>query len=222
MTNTPSQQKPWMKYYSPEALCAEMPHCKAFDYILEQNKDRLDAPALHYYGADITFNDLIDRVDQAARAFTALGVKEGDIVSFLSVALPETIACVYALSRIGAAANTIDPRMDVESIKRMIMGSGSKILVVIDIAFPKVRPIMSAIKQEKIIIQSAANSLPPVKKIAMKLATKTDVTYSDTVIKWSRFIHGGKNTKVKKHPIWATGWWQLHIPAVRPAFPRAL
>ena len=117
MTNTPSQQKPWMKYYSPEALCAEMPHCKAFDYILEQNKDRLDAPALHYYGADITFNDLIDRVDQAARAFTALGVKEGDIVSFLSVALPETIACVYALSRIGAAANTIDPRMDVESIK---------------------------------------------------------------------------------------------------------
>lgn len=200
MTNTPSQQKPWMKYYSQEALCAEMPHCKAFDYILEQNKDRLDAPALHYYGADITFNDLIDRVDQAARAFTALGVKEGDIVSFLSVALPETIACVYALSRIGAAANTIDPRMDVESIKRMIVGSGSKHLVVIDIAFPKVRPIMSAIKQEKIIIQSAANSLPPVKRIAMKLATKTDVTYSDTVIKWSRFIHGGKNTKVKEAP----------------------
>lgn len=120
MIHTPSQQKPWLKYYSEEARNVPMPHCEAFDYILDLNKDRLDAPALHYYGADITFNDLIDRVDQAARAFTALGVKEGDIVSFLSVALPETIACIYALNRIGAVANTIDPRMDVASIKRMI------------------------------------------------------------------------------------------------------
>lgn len=195
-----SEEKVWMKYYSEEARNVQMPKCRAFDYILELNKDRLDEPALHYYGADITFHDLIDRVDQAARAFTALGVKEGDIVSFLSAGLPETIACVYALNRIGAAANTIDPRMDVESIKRMIMGSGSRILVVIDIAFPKVRPIMTAINQEKIIVQSAATSLPPVKKLFMTLTTKTDVTYSDTVIKWSQFIRGGKNTSYADVP----------------------
>lgn len=197
---TITEEKVWMKYYSEEAHKAEMPRCKAFDYIWELNKDRLDKPALHYYGADITFYDLRDRIDEIARSFTAMGVKEGDIVSFLSASLPETIASVYALNRIGAAANTIDPRMDVESIKRMIMGSGSRILVVIDIAFPKVRPIMSAIRQEKIIVQSAATSLPPIKKFVMKLATKTDVTYSDNVITWSQFIRAGKNIRYTEAP----------------------
>lgn len=200
MTDTPSQQRPWLKYYSQEALTTDLPHCKAFDYVLELNKDRLDKPALHYYGTEISFRNLRHRVDEIARAFTALGVKEGDIVSFLSVAIPETIASVYALNKIGAAANTIDPRMDVASIQRMITGSGSKILVVIDIAFPKVRPIMSAIQQEKIIIQSPAASLPPIKRLLKTMITRTDVTYSNSVIKWTDFLRYGRNIRYTEAP----------------------
>ena len=155
-----SEEKVWMKYYSEESKNAPMPRCKAYDYILERNKDRLDAPALHYYGRDISFRELMSRVDDAANAFTALGVKEGDIVSFLSVAIPETIASVYALNRIGAAANTIDPRMDIESICRMIQGSGSRILVVIDMAFPKVKAIQSRINQDKATLPSSTRTVP--------------------------------------------------------------
>ena len=200
LRNKITEEKVWMKYYSEEAIHAELPHCKAFDYVMERNKDRLDAPALHYYGADISFRELSRRVDAAAKAFAALGVKAGDIVSFLSASVPETIAAVYALNKLGAAANTIDPRMDVASIQRMIQGSGSKILVVIDIAFIKVRPIMTAINQDKIIVQSAAKSLPLIKRVATTLMTKTDVTYSDKVIKWDTFIDGGKRTTFEEAP----------------------
>ena len=197
---TVSQEKVWMKYYSEESRNAKMPQCKAYDYVMECNKDRMDAPALHYYGADISFNDLAARVDAAAKAYAALGVKGGDVVSFLSVGIPETIASVYALNKLGATANTIDPRMDIGFIQRMIVNSGSRILVTIDIAFPKVRAIMHNIHQDKIIVQSAANSLPPLKKIAMKLATKTDVDYSNKVIKWNEFIENGKNTQYVESP----------------------
>lgn len=200
LKNRITEEKVWMKYYSEEAINAELPHCKAFDYVMERNKDRLDAPALHYYGADISFRDLRRRVDATAKAFAAMGVKEGDVVSFLSVAIPETVAAVYALNKLGAAANTIDPRMDVASIQRMIQGSGSKILVVIDLAFIKVRPIMTSINQEKIIVQSPAASLPLVKRVAMTLTNKKDITYSDKVIKWSTFIAGGKHTFYTEAP----------------------
>ena len=195
-----TEEKVWMKYYSEEAKNAELPRRKAFDYVIEVNNDRLDQPALHYYGRDITFLDLIRRVNKAAKAFVALGVKEGDIVSFLSVGLPETIAAVYALNKIGAAANTIDPRLDIKSIENMIKGSGSKILVTIDMAFPKVKAIMDNIKQEKIIVQSPATSLPPVKRCLMKLAAKYDIPYSDTVITWKQFIDGGKKTYYMEAP----------------------
>ena len=195
-----SEEKVWMKYYSEESKNAPMPRCKAYDYILERNKDRLDAPALHYYGRDISFRELMSRVDDAANAFTALGVKEGDIVSFLSVAIPETIASVYALNRIGAAANTIDPRMDIESICRMIQGSGSRILVVIEMAFPKVKAIQSRINQDFIIVQSPATSLPLFKKVVKTLTTKNDIPYTDRVMSWKAFIQRGHGTTAIDSP----------------------
>ena len=195
-----TEEKVWMKYYSEEARNAELPQCKAYDFIVKQNKDRMNEPALHYYGADITFGELMKRVDACANAFAALGVKEGDIVSFLSVSIPETIAAVYALNKIGAAANTVDPRLDVSSIKRMIQGSGSKILVILDIAFPKLLPSMKTLKLDMVIVQSAAASLPTVKKLVKTVTTKTDIPYGETVIKWNDFIKRGKHTVAKEAP----------------------
>ena len=198
--NNNLENKVWMKYYSEEAKNIEFPKCTAYDFMMKQNEDRMDKPALHYYGKDITFRELAKRVEETAKTFTAAGVKAGDIVSFLSVQIPETIAAVYALNRLGAAANTIDPRMDVASIERMVKNSGSKILVTIDIAFPKVAKIIDSIKQDLIITQSAATSLPLVKKIAMKLAVKTDIPYGESIIKWSDFLANGKETEFTVAP----------------------
>ena len=195
-----TEEKVWMKYYSEEARNAKLPQCKAYDFIVEQNRERMNKPALHYYGADITFGELMKRVDACANAFAALGVKEGDIVSFLSASIPETIAAVYALNKIGAAANTVDPRLDVSSIKRMIQGSGSKILVILDIAFPKFLPSMKALKLDMVIVQSAAASLPAVKKLVKTVTTKNDIPYGETIIKWNDFIKRGKHTVAKEAP----------------------
>lgn len=197
-----SEEKVWMKYYSEEAKNAQLPKMKAIDYIIERNKHRIDEPAIHYYGTDITFRQLLKRVNAIARSFTALGVKPGDIVSFVSVATPETIASIYALNKIGAAANTIDPRMDVQSIKRMIMGSGSKLTVCMNVAYPKVYPILDDIKQEKVIIQSASTSMPAVKRaaLAIKLSTRLKISYTENIIKWDTFLHLGKKTWFEEAP----------------------
>ena len=195
-----TEEKVWMKYYSAEHAHEELPKCTIYQYLKERNQHRMSSTAIHYYGANITFTELLKRIDDAADAFAALGVKEGDLVSFLSVATPETITALYALNKLGAAKNTIDPRMDIKSISRMIVQSGSKILLTIDMAFPKVKKIMDEIKQDKIITVSPATSLPFIKKIAMKLASKNDISYSDKVIKWETFINGGKNTTAVEAP----------------------
>ncbi|MBQ2971156.1 MAG: acyl--CoA ligase [Ruminococcus sp.] len=195
-----SDNKVWLKYYSKEALSEKFPQCTAYQYLRERNKDRLDKPALHYYGSDITHRELWQRIEECASAFVAMGVKKGDIVSFLSVAVPETIAAVYALNKIGAAANTIDPRMDINTIKKMINASDSNILVTIDVAFPKVEKIKNEINPDIIIVQSAANSLPFFKKIAMKLAVKTNIEYSDNLMKWSTFLSKGEGVKAEEVP----------------------
>ena len=193
-------EKVWLKYYSDEQINDPQPRCTAYAYLKRCNGERLDAVALHYYGANITFRELFASIDAAANAFAAQGVQAGDIVSFLSAQLPETIAAVYGLNKIGAVANTIDPRMDVRSIKQMIADSGSKILVTLDIAFPKVKAILDDIGQDLIITQSAAASLPPFKKFFKTLTTRTHIPYSDKIIKWSVFVKNGENTVAEEAP----------------------
>lgn len=100
-----TEEKVWMKYYTEEARNAQSPKMKAFEYVMALNKHRMNDTAIHYYGTDISFKELRYRVDSAARAFTALGVKPGDIVSFLSVSIPETIAAVYIAHQVADALN---------------------------------------------------------------------------------------------------------------------
>ena len=195
-----TEEKVWLKYYSEEAKNAKLPCCKAYDYMIERNRNRLDKPALHYYGRDISFREFIKQVDACANSFAALGVKEGDIVSFLTVAIPETIVAVYALNKIGAAANTVDPRMDVGSINRMIKGAKSRVLVVLDVAFFKLSPSLEELQPERVVVQSATGSLPLVKKLVKKIVTKTNVPYGERIIPWQEFIKVGKKTVAKEAP----------------------
>lgn len=195
-----SEEKVWMRYYSEEAQNTPLPKLKIFDYVMELNKYRVNAPALHYYGTDISFRDLRRRVDACAKAFTAVGVKAGDIVSFMSASIPETIAAIYALNKIGAAANTIDPRLDIKTITNMIRDSGSKILLVIDVAFPKLVKIKDDIDQELIVVQPATYSLPPFKRLVRNLTNPTKVTYGGNVIKWADFISKGIGVRYTEAP----------------------
>lgn len=197
----PSELRPWLKYYSPEVVDKELPEYNILGFLKDLNKDRLNAPALHYYGTRISFREFFDQVDECANAFAGLGVRKGEIVSFLSVSVPETVIALYALNKIGAIANAIDPRMDVDSIRRMVQESNSRILVVLDIAFPKVRRIREDIDQEYIIVQSATRSLSPLKALYKRLTTKITVTYEpDVVIRWDEFLSKGKGVTAQEVP----------------------
>lgn len=191
---TVSRERPWMKHYSEEDVKAEFPRMKIYSFLKKINKNRPCGTALYYYGARITVKRLIERIDECADAFAALGVQCGDTVSLLSASTPESIVALYALNKIGATVNAIDPRMDKNSIAKMICGSGSKILIAIDAAYPKVEPIIADIRQKHIIVQSSGTSLPALKKIALKVASRNPIPFGKKgIISWDTFISGAKN-----------------------------
>ncbi len=196
----PSVSKPWLKYYSEESLASTLPKCSAYQYIKQINERYPKQVALSYYGKDIKYKEFFEQVDKCANAFYAIGIRENQTVSILSVSVPETIFAIYALNKIGAIANTIDPRMDVNSIKRMIKESDSKVLVTLDIAFDKVKRIKAEIDQKHIIVQSAFSSLPLVKRVLKKMSGKTSVTYDNVVSSWADFIKKGQAIKSPEAP----------------------
>ena len=188
-----SQEKPWMKYFSEESRNAEFPRMKVYSYFKEVNRNRLQETALYYYGAKITVKKMILKIDHVADALDAIGVKKGDTVSMVSASTPESIYTFYALNKIGATLNAIDPRLDKKSVARMIKNSGSKVLICIDVAFPLIDAILTDIKQEHIVVQSAGTSLPSLKKFALKLAVHSNVPYGKAnIMSWDDFMDNSK------------------------------
>ncbi len=190
-----SEERIWMKQFPEEERNLQMPKMKIYTYLKDVNKNRLNTTALHYYGKNITYGELIHKIDEVADAYAAMGVRAGDVVSLLSASTPESIMTVYALNKIGAITNAIDPRQNTEFIEQMIKNSGSRILVAINLSWPKVEKIKEAIKQDYIIIQTAATSLPLHLKIAMNAATHKNnkkIKYASDVITWNDFVKKAK------------------------------
>ena len=192
---TISQAKPWMKYFSEESKKAEVPKMKVYSYFKEVNKSRLHDTALYFYGTKITVKKMLDTIDICADAFDAIGVGKGDVVSIVSASTPESICAFYALNKIGATMNAIDPRLSKDNIAEMIKASGSKVLLVLDFVYAQVADRLRDIKQDHIIVQSTTTSLSFVKKVLIKLAKTTGkIPYGKMgIMSWDTFIKGAKN-----------------------------
>jgi long-chain acyl-CoA synthetase len=158
-TGYPSVDKPWLKYYSEEAINSSLFEGTVYDYLWESNKNHLARYALRYFGRRISFRELFQHIEEAAAAFQSSGIKEGDIVVISSVTTPETVYAFYALNRIGAVSNMVDPRTSIEGIRDYINEVGSETVIVIDAAYPKIVEAVVDTPVKRIIVTSPADSL---------------------------------------------------------------
>lgn len=120
LTGYPSIDKPWLKYYSEEAINSALPNCTIYQYIWNCNKNRLEKPALKYFEKRITYRQMFSQIDAAAKAFSAIGVQQDEMVSLCMLTMPETVYSIYGLNKIGAVCNLIEPRTNAELIKDRI------------------------------------------------------------------------------------------------------
>ncbi len=192
-----SVAKPWLKYYGEKEKQDVLPLCTMYEYLKEVALEKANLTAINYYGKKYTFKWLMDEIDRTADAFVGLGVKKGDIVSFLSVATPNTICAIYALNKIGVTANLIDPRMDVAFITKMVKNAESKIMLCIDAAFIKASEAAKNAGVEKLYVLKVGEGMPWIKKTLINKKLKKFVTYSEKVHNWTEFMEYAKVGKAE-------------------------
>ncbi len=196
-----SIDKPWLKYYDDSKILSALPQMSMFDYMCNCNKNNLDCPALNYYGNEITYRNLITKVEETAKSFANIGIKDGDVVSIASPYLPEVVYSIYALNKIGAVANMVDPRVPADKLKNYLNKSNSKYLVMLDICYPKVEKIINETQLNGVISMSPTNSLPLLLNVLSKLKGLVDnskninkqISNNNKYIDWKTFINNGKS-----------------------------
>ena len=195
LTGYASIDKPWLKYYSKEAINAPLPECSIYEYLVQNNQDYPSDIAILYLGKKITYKELFENIDKTAAAFIKAGVKEKEIVTVALPSIPEAIYCVYALNKIGAVANMIHPLAGKEETLNYFNEVHSRIAVIFDGAYATVADDIDKTSVEQVIVASPSDSLPLALKIAYNLKVKKP-QLGRKFVNWKTFIQSGRGTEI--------------------------
>ena len=146
--------------------------------------------AIEYYSKQVTYKELIKRINRVARALKAIGVEKGDRVTICMPNTPEEVCMFYAVNEVGAVANMIHPLSSEKEIEDFLNQSHSKVMLCIDVAYPRVEPIIKNTEVEHLIVTSATRSMDFVVKIAYWLTKgrKNHVKQTQKVMRWDTFM----------------------------------
>lgn len=193
LTGYPSIDKPWLKYYSEEAISAPLPTGSMYDYMCACNNNRLNAVALNYFGNKITHEQLRENIDACAKALTANGVKPGDYVSLCMLTVPETVYLLYAINKIGAIANFIVLNATEQDIHKQIAACNSSLVITMNLAEEKIVRAVKNTDVVNIVSVSLAQSMPTHLALLLKLKKQKSIS---GVISWKNFLQCGTKTEV--------------------------
>ena len=187
MTGYPSIDKPWLKYYSDEDINTPLPACTMYELLYDHNKECLNDIALNYYGNKITYGALFEKIELTARTLFTLRVRAGDIVAICSVNIPETIYTIYALNRLGAIADMIDPRTSVAGVHEYLVKTNAQVIFVIDMAYSLIKEAAKDLCIQHIVVLSPSDSLPILKKVIYKIKNKVPAS-KNNILTWNDFL----------------------------------
>ncbi len=174
----PSKDRPWLKYYEKGAFDARIPTGTIYEYIWNNNKDYLENIALVYFERQITYGELFDSIDKVARAFTAFGVKEKEIVTICLPNIPEAVYIFYALNRIGAVCHFLDPRAGENVMLQHVVLAKSRLLITIPERYDIFNKLRDDMGIENIVTVEIRQ---PAKQITGKTNTQKDMNWSDFI-----------------------------------------
>ena len=195
----------WDKYYTKEEKNYKFPDISMYDLLKKNNYNREKKIAINYFDNKMTFATFFNEIEKVAKAFSSIGVLEGDVITLIMPNTPECVIAVLALNKIGAIANMVHPLSAEEEIKFFINDTNSKVILTIDICAEKIMNIIEQTKVYKVIITSASDSIPFLLGIGYKILEgwkiprpKSDEFY----ISYKEFIRNGFNTvqqEIKKY-----------------------
>ena len=168
----------------------EYPEGGLYDVVYESYCKWPHNVALQYFDNEITYKDLIKKINKVAAALKAIGAEKGDMITVCMPNTPEAIYMFYAINEIGAIANMVHPLSSENEIEDYVNQTHSKIILVIDISYPKVEAIIKNTELEQVIVVSPTRSMDMLVRAIYKLTKgrKNHIKKSQHVITWDQFL----------------------------------
>ncbi len=193
--NAQKLNAPWIKYYGDVPPNLNYFQGTISEMIEASSNKFADNIAYEYYGTKCTYKDFYKKIEEAAKALKAQGIKENDRVTICMPNTPQGLIAFYAVNMVGAIANMIHPLSAENEIEFYLNLSNTKFLITIDISYEKIMHIIDNTKVEKMVVVSAAHDFGFAMTFlywltkGRKLNTKIE---KEDIIDWKEFIESGR------------------------------
>ena len=195
------QKDLWKSYYKEEENSIKITTKGIYEFMKSQVDNDLDTYALNYFGTRTTYREMFHKIDTISRSLKALGVKKGDVVTICMPNTPEAVETFYAINNIGAVADMIHPLSAENEIKQYLIDTDSRVLIIYNANYKKVKNIIEDTKVFKTILLPVSISLPPLLSIGYKftkgIAIEKPKRSNPDYLTWNKFLSISSNYKRK-------------------------
>ncbi len=184
-------KKPWMKFYDPHVPEHLTYDDKSYARLFSETAQRLPKrTAVKYMGRSITFAELDALSNRFARFLVDQGLKTGDTVGVNLPNIPAYYIAIVGIMKAGCVLSGVSPLLSAKELEYQLNDSGSKVLVTLDLLFPKAAEVVAKTPVKTVLVAGIADFLPPVKKFLGTLLKKIPTGPVDPIegVMVSRFL----------------------------------
>lgn len=169
---------PWIKSYA-DGVTWDMPMnpepiYKLLDHSVEKFPDN---NCTSFMGKELTYREIGDLVNKAAKGLQQHGIKKGSKVGLLLPNTPYYIIFYYAILKAGGTVVNFNPLYSVPELEYQVKDSGTEIMITLDmkVTFDSCEALLKSGALPKAVVCPMAQLLPSVTSILFKLFKGSEV-----------------------------------------------
>ncbi|MDF2904020.1 MAG: acyl-CoA synthetase, partial [Bacillus sp. (in: firmicutes)] len=155
------EQKPWLKHYPDEIPAALTYDEKPLHFYLKKAATEFpNKIAIHFLGKEITYKKLYHETLKLASYFQKIGIEKGDRIAIMLPNTPQSVIGYFAVLMVGGIVVQTNPLYTERELEYQMKDSGAKVIICLDILFPRVAKVMRKTGLKHIIVTAIKDYLP--------------------------------------------------------------
>ena len=166
---TAPDSPPWLRFYGEVPRSLDYPAITLYQAVAATARRFPDDIAWDFLGSHSTYRRLLEEIDQAAAAFSSLGLKAGDRILISMPTSPAGVIAFYAANRLGALPAMIHPLSTSPEITHYLDATGARIAVVLDAFYGTLAAATPRTPLEAIVVARIPDYLTPLRRAFFRL-----------------------------------------------------
>ena len=153
--------KPWQAIY-PEQIPAVLSYedRPLYSFLKESAEEFPDKVSIHFQGKELTFREVYESALKFAAYLKSIGLQKGERVAVMLPNCPQGVISFFGILMAGGVVVQTNPTYTERELEYQMKDSGAKMILVMDILFPRVSAVASRTDIEHIIVTAIKEYLP--------------------------------------------------------------